>query len=840
MKPNHRKHILALVPALASGLLATEAASVNSEEHKQAAKSCVFSAQANQWLCQNSEDISSPREAAKQREFDWLPKQLLSEESARNLGPGCNGAYVDPFSGQTNDSSSIDSLPLVVESDSAEVIEAETATLSGSVRVTQGPRSIAAEEMSYERSKDKAELSGDVTIRQEGMLIRGESARVSTVDHEGAFTDARFVMHEMHMRGSAASIEQDGPNRIVLKEGTLTSCEPSSDAWSLEGQELSVNSEKGQGYGKNVQLKLGGVPVFYLPYISFPVGDQRRSGLLFPSISSSDDGGLDVSLPYYLNLAPNYDATLIPRLITGRGAMLEVEARHLNTHFNSEIRAAYLGNDSGGNLQAEDGETSRHQGNNRWLVQAHQIGGLRSGWYSTLDYTKTSDTDYFRDLGTSSFSVSNTTYLDQSIDGGVSLKNWNLYARFQDYQTLLLNLDAPYRKVPELAANALYNFKDFSLVVQNNLTRFDHRDRQRLDGSPILTGERYFGDYRIRRKFSNTGAYFVPELGYKALSYRLHAGENDTLLKENVNLTAAQLSLDIGAVFEHSEGEYLQTLEPRAKYLLREYEDHAELYTATTLGEGVNFDSTTRNFSYGQLYRDTRFSGSDRLDDANQVTVGLTNRWFSQDGHEFFNASAGQINHFRARRVGLEQEVSDSANTSEWAFELGVFWRNGSSLYGNMIYDDGAEQVARFSSGYNYASEDQLNLYSISYSYVRADPEISGSEELDQVDGAFVTPVNKEWFAMGRVNYDIENQQELETFIGLEYNNCCYRVRVLARRWLDSNIANRDSNNDSVFDQGLFFELHLKGLGGSGAKVNQILEDAIPGYDRRENALNKH
>ena len=261
---------------------------------------------------------------------------------------------------------------------------------------------------------------------------------------------------------------------------------------------------------------------------------------------------------------------------------------------------------------------------------------------------------------------------------------------------------------------------------------------------------------------------------------------------------------------------------------------------ATESEQVINFDTTTRNFSYAQLYRDTRFSGSDRLDDANQITVGLTNRWFGHDGHEFFNASVGQINYFRNRRIGLEREVSDSANTSEWALEFGAHWRDGSSLYGGLIYDDGAEQIARFSTGYNYASRNQLNLYSIGYSYVRADPEISDSEELDQVDAAFVTPLTSEWYAMGRANYDIENEQELETFLGIEYNNCCYRIRVLARRWLDSNVANLDASNDSVFDQGIFFELHLKGLGGSGAKVNQILEDAIPGYDRREKVLNQH
>ena len=446
---------------------------------------CQFDTLANQWWCQTFQaDTTIPSQA--QLNLDWLPADYLNNTTKESLGVGCSGAYIDPLRNQTLEDAAINTLPLVVEAQTAEVIEASTATLDGAVRVSQGPRSIAADHMSYERTEDKASLRGHVSIRQPGMLIRGESASVSTTEHQGEFSEARFVMHDMHMRGAAELIKQDAENRIILKGGAISSCEPDSKAWSLEGQELGVDKEKGQGYGKNVRLKLGGVPVFYLPYISFPVGDERRSGFLFPSISSSDDGGLDVSVPYYLNLAPNYDLTLTPRLITGRGAMIEAETHHLNQYFLSELGGSYLGNDSGGSLTTEDGEEplNQHAGSNRWLVQLKQTGGRRSGWYSNINYTKTSDTDYFRDLGTSSFSVSNTTYLDQSIDGGVSLKNWNLYAKIQDYQTLLLNLDAPYRKVPELAANGIYELANLQFSLRNNLTRFDHRDSVRLDGSP--------------------------------------------------------------------------------------------------------------------------------------------------------------------------------------------------------------------------------------------------------------------------------------------------------------------------------------------------------------------
>ena len=838
---------VALAYLLPSALcyLALSATALADSDAIEPIPSCIFDSVKSEWVCaksiqaEGSERIGA---SARQRDLDWLPSAYLNLDTSKPLFAGCTGAYVDPLAGELLSDADIDTLPLVIEADSATVVDVDTATLLGDVRVSQGPRSITSQQMSYERTRDEAQLLGGVTIRQPGMLIRGEEAKISTIEQQGKFSKARFVMHATHMRGEAESIEQQGPNRILLRNGAISSCEPDSNAWSLQGEELSVNQEKGQGYGKNVQLRLGGVPVFYLPYISFPIGDERRSGFLFPSISSSDDGGLDISAPYYLNLAPNYDLTLTPRLITGRGAMIEIETRHLSKYFLSSLSASYLGNDSGGNLTTADGERllNQNQGNNRWLFQVKQSGVGGGNWYSDIDFTKTSDTDYFRDLGTSSFAVSNTTYLNQSIEGGIAIDHWHLSARVQDYQTLLLNLDAPYRKVPELTADGHYEYKGFDVDLKNQMTRFDHRDAQRLDGSPIIRGERFSSDYRIGRTYSNAGAYFRPEAGYRVLSYRLRSGDSDPLKNENITLAAGQFSADVGAVFEHTGGEYLQTLEPRAKYFVRQYQNHDELYNATASGQGVNFDTTTRNFSYGQLYRDTRFSGADRLDDANQVTVGLTNRWFGNDGHELFNVSLGRINHLQDRRIGLEREVPDATRSSEWALEFGAYWRDGSSLFTNLLYDDETKQVARLSSGYNYASDDQLSLYTIGYTYLRADPEITESEELDQLDAAFVSPISRQWFAMGRANYDIENRQELETFLGFEYNNCCYRIRVLARRWLDSNIANLALDNDPVFDQGLFFELHLKGLGGSGAKLNQILEDAIPGYRRRENALNNH
>ncbi|WP_096085382.1 LPS-assembly protein LptD [Agaribacterium haliotis] len=792
---------------------------------------CHYDQQFGQWQCNDGGNALLAQ--------DWLNKEQLAPEQQALLGAGCSGMYIDPFANHRDSGANMAELPLLVEADRSEVIDGSHATLEGEVRVSQGPRSIQADQMHYDRSVDSAELKGNVLIRQPGLLLRGSSAEVSTVEERAEFNHADVVLHAQHMRGKAESIVQQGLGQIVLKNGSITSCGPDSDAWLLEGGELGIDEQSGQGYGKHVRLKLADIPVFYLPYMTFPVGDQRRSGFLFPSVSVSTDDGVDISVPYYLNLAPNYDATLTPRYISQRGFMLEAELRQLSTNFENLVSGAFLPND-GGN-KSPDGSDNEHTGEDRWLLQFRQNGGRGAGWYSQVDYNQVSDEDYFRDLGTSSFEVANTTYLDQKLLGGTQLNNWDLRFMLQDYQTLLLDVDSPYRKLPELLANGNYRLGGSQLSLDNQFTHFAHDDLKRLDGSTIITGRRAYTDYRLGHRFANAAGYIKPELGYKHLYYNLDNNELDPLKHKNIALGAAQASLDASLVLEHPGGNYLQTLEPRIYYLFREYEDHRELYDATAGGQDVNFDSSTRTFSYGQLYRDTRFSGADRLDDANRITVGLTNRWQShKDGHEYFAVSFGQINHFKDRRIGLEEEISAETNSSEIAFEFNAQTRQGSGLFGNLIYDDAAEQMSRFSAGYNYTSSDYLSLLNLSYSYVREDPETTGSRRLDQVDLGFVTPISRQWHLLARSNYDFEGQRELETFGGIEYNDCCYRVRFLARRWLDSNINDSENKLSDQYDRGLYLEIELKGLGSSGERIYSLLKDAIPGYDRREQQLSGH
>ena len=813
----------------------------------------------NTWHCK-SYNIETGREIrlkglnGVQLAYDWLPAASLNKAQRDLLTPGCHGMYLDPtkrFAELLANGTNPDEMPLIVEADESVVNQGDTAELRGNVKVTQGPRLIGADIMSYNLNNQVAKLLNSVTIRNPGVLIRGSRAEVSTTEYSASFKDAMFVLHDAHLRGGAELIRQTSPTSIELRGGSFTSCEPGDNSWVLEGEKFSLDTETNKGEARNVKLKLGPVPVFYFPYLSFPVGENRQTGFLFPSVSFSEQAGVDFAQPYYLNLAPNYDLTIIPRYISKRGAMLELEGRHLSKSFDTVADVAFLPSDRGGidaDVQdlIDDGSIDEDQavfyeGESRWLGHLFQAGGnADSKWQTLIDYTQVSDPDYFRDLGTTSFTAQSNTHLSQSLFAGYQFSNWQLSTLFQDYQVLLFDVDEVYRRAPQINLNGRYLAGNFGLSMQHELTRFDHRDEVWLNGATIIKGARFTTDYRVNWVNRSSWGFFVPEVGYQTLSYQL----DENTISEDANATptlgAGQGSIDMGLIFDNPRGRLLQTVEPRLYYLYRDFVDHSELFNLTDDNQSVNFDTTERTFSYSQLYRDSRFAGSDRLDDANRLTIGLTSRWYSnKTGREVFTASAGQIFYYDDRRVGLETEV-DSDDYSEIAADIRFALGAQTSVFASAIYDEENREFIRGSGGINFATQDYRSLANLAYTYVKDRGQFIATPrgDVDQADLSFLTPLTKQWYLMGRANYDFTNKQELETFAGLEYNNCCYRLRFLARRWLDSNIANLIADDSTaLYDSGVFFEVQLKGLGSSGAKVDSILSDSIIGYREREKSL---
>ncbi len=775
------------------------------------------------------EQITLPASKKSAAETDWQPKQALTQDQQQALRPECNGIYLDPFVDQpTPDPANT----LIEINAGAADMNAERIELDGGVFVQQGPRVIQATEMMFDKETEQAKMVGNVSIRQTGSLIHGETASVNMIGNEASFTDGSFLAHQLHIRGSAASISHTANGTLVMKDGRFTSCEPDSKGWELSGGSLVINPETQQGTGRDVVVRIGDIPIIYTPYIRFPVGGARQTGLLAPSFGTIS-GEVDVAIPWYWNIAPNQDATFTPRYVGGRGTMLEAEYRHLSAVNSNVIRGFYLPKDQGNSYDETTSTTdtatplNKHKGDARSLLNIEHDGGFRKPWYSFVDFGRASDIDVLRDLPAASFSVTNETYLTQNASLGYDFTNWHLSANLYNAQNLLTDVDDSYRRLPQFQAEGNYRLGDFGVRAYNEFVRFDHRQTEHIDGTPIITGDRARLDYQLLYRQERSWGFIKPSVGIQGVAYAL----NNDGLKNDVSthptITTHYADLDGGLVFENSSGS--QSLEPRFYYLFRQYVDHADLFNVTDDGQSVNFDTSPLTFSYDQLFRAHRFAGGDRLDDANQLTLGLTHRVNTSDGQPLWDLSLGQLFYFDDRHIGLNTQT-DTSQESDIATQYKIYINPNWQTLGSFQYNPKTEKMMRASFGLHFNKDNWL--VNLDYRYAREQPLATGelSQRIDQIDTSFYLPIKSQWQLVGRSFYDIDEQRELESFVGFEYSACCYRIRTVARRWLDANLALNTENTRKPYDQGLFFEIELIGLGGSGNRIETLLSDSIFGY----------
>lgn len=804
---------------------------------------------------------------SKAAELDWVDEKSLTAGQLKKMPPGCCGLYLEPDRTDTEAELDPDRAPLRAEADKSEWFQETTTILTGNVELTNGYRELRADKASIDQTNNKATLEGNIRLREPGLLLTGSRAELDQQKGIATIEDASYLLHRTNIRGDAESITRGEDQSLVMAQGSLTRCEPADNTWTLVGSEITVDPTTNQGRAKHVRMNIKGVPVLYLPYLQFATSSDRQSGFLFPSFSSSDSGGFDVSIPYYFNLAPNYDLTLSPRFISDRGEMLEAEGRHLSEHFETVVSLAYLANDQGGDDQdlqdlVDQGVITRQQAypyedNDRWLLNIDQQGGFGSSWYSSIDYTAISDEDYFRDMDTASLQVNSTTHLKKSGILGYKTQHWDYRIKAEEFQAITQRARTPYKQLPRINIDGIYALGgDIEAEFNHEYANFDHRNKER---DALLTGERVRLDYGLSWNKQWMWGFFKPGVQVKSLHYQL----DDTFLKagasDTPSFTVPQASIDSGLIFERDgsllRNQYLQTFEPRLFYFYSDRENQDELIRISNNNQSVDFDSSELTYSYSQLFRDTRFAGGDRIDDDNRLSVGLTTRFLNPtNGTEYFSASIGQIFYFDDRAIELDRteaealaDQANQSNESQYAAQafaqLGKNWR----WSGDVMWDpNDGDRINRGSTSLRYRDED-FGIINLNYRFLHkdsitdvndADNDGSNSDQIqqsiEQADLSFSLPIAGNWSAVGRYNHDFTHSRELETLFGIEYNSCCYRTRVVFRRWLDNSLTNVIDTLDLEQDQGIFIELQFKSLGGIGTKVSNILYDSIYGYEDRD------
>ncbi len=779
--------------------------------------------------------------------LDWIPREFMSAEQLAELANNCCGTFIDPTGREKNsENQPANSKTRFDAAQGVTGLSQNLLTIDGDVVVQQGYRTIENDtSTSIDRSENTVLMQGDIVFREPGVMLQGSSASIDNDDGINRIESAHYVLHDYGAHGSAASMVYSSESGLLsIENGEFSRCEPENSFWYFRANNLVLNQEEGRGYATAVSLRIKQLPVFYYPgTLSFPLGDERMSGFLPPSTGSTRSGGFDFELPYYLNLAPHYDATISPRLISDRGVMTGLELRYLAETSMNTLTMSYLGND-----KLFDPATANTAGSDspptdkRWFAGYQHVGRYGRNWSSSIDYNAVSDEDYFHDLGSSGLNTASRTHLNRQarlnfnsdyLRAGLNVQRIQIIHPFIS----AANLNRPYDKLPQLFfETGAYPGAGFRLGLGGEITSFDRSlDESRLttkqlDNGALVKGERLNLEPVISWSWEQPGWFLRANASYKHASYKLQNQAITSL--DNPELGVAGYNVDSGLIFDRqmSNG-YTQTLEPRLYYLFSEFEDQSQLPL---------FDTSELNFSFSQLFRDDRFSGGDRIGDADQVSFAVSSRFLDPRGKERARFSLGQIRYFDDRLVNLSNPIRSwrprysplnqkSALAGEFAFRLGKNWQ----LNADLQWNEESEKLDEGSFRLRY-QRDSDHLLNAAYRYrnlvnspnfvlpAGIDPRIK------QIDLSAVWPLNQNWKLLARWYYDHSNARNLETFAGVEYSNCCATIRIIAREWVDGDelfVPNIEPN------QGIFVQFTLKGLGNiTGGGISNLLSDGIRGF----------
>ncbi|MFZ3191698.1 MAG: LPS assembly protein LptD [Moraxellaceae bacterium] len=753
-------------------------------------------------------------------------EELLGGQFARRTppSPSCRGVWVTPIAAAQADALDThplpaDQTPISITADYGYYHPTAGSNLSGAVRLTQPNRLLSADRIQLDGSQTIVEAQGQVRLAEAGIVSEGEKLRYNLKDQSAEFSNSRYISESLQAHGNAEQLSRDSQGTINLRNTEYSTCEPDNRVWMLKTDKLELNTETGRGTAKRSTLYIYDTPIVTLPWFNFPIDDRRSSGFLPPKIGYTNDGGVQLATPYYFNLAPQYDLTLTPRLLTERNPMLEAEARGLSADYGMAILSAgYLPSDPSYFNRDRQRANLRHD----WSIRPE----LRS----VLDLNYVSDKDYFADLGDDPL-VRNTLNQERSLSlfyQSPRFTGLNATFRIQDFQTIdpdVADIDRPYARLPQLLATYQTPSVDgIQYRVQHDSAYFKKsiQDGSGIENSGVRAYHQLQAAYPLRRPWG----YLIPEISAKHVYYQY---DEDSLDSQNRGKDDAarsafvpQFSLDMGLSFER-QGRYLQVLEPRLLYAYSHYENQDDF---------PNYDSAPISRSYNQLFRTERFIGHDRLEDNHFVTLGVVHRLYDDEGLELLRLGLGQSRYFEDRRVRLAAtDPIATARTSGPALEL------SSQLTEHLRVDATALWQ---SNGNNTSTMTQLNyqhphgqLYHAGL-IERRPVMAEGQQALRQFTAGLIQPIYQQWRAFGYLQYDLDKQVTRDGLFGLDYDGCCWRMALYGRSYFND----LDDPSQSKPRRLIMAEVTLKGLGGLSGNLANLLRQKIIGYSQVENTWN--
>lgn len=677
--------------------------------------------------------------------------------------------------------------PAFITADRMEGHQGAEMEAHGNAVLRKRGQAVFGEHLTYLEPDDEVRARERVRVEQGSDVVMGSELRLKLDTREGYLEPARFWLVEQGAHGDADRLLFQGQDKYGLTRARYTTCGPESEDWFLRAGELEIDRTTQIGTARHARIEFMGVPLLYSPWMSFPLTDQRKSGLLTPTFGGTSNSGFLLAVPFYWNIAPNRDATITPRYLSKRGLQMVGEFRYLDPRYSGQVDAESLQND-------------RVAGESRHALLWRHRQEIAPGWLGNLNIQRVSDDAYYRDLS-SQIAVTSQTNLPREGTLTYVGNGMGFSARVQRFQTLQdpsAPIVPPYQRVPQLTlAASRPNVYGATLAANSEFVAFGHPD--------MVNGKRFTLYPSASLPMSRLFGFLTPKFGVHHTSYALD--DNNTAGLPNASRTLPIFSLDSGVFFER-EGEFrdapfIQTLEPRLYYLYVPYRDQSRMPV---------FDSAEADFNYAQMFSENQFIGGDRINDANQLTAAVTSRLLDPaTGLERLRGAIGQRYYFKDQQVTLTSPARNDT-ASDIVAVLGGRPAAGWLLDGGLQYSQSQNRAEKinFSARYNPSRGKALNF---SYRDTRA--------VLRQIDVSAQWQIHGGWQALARWNYSLLDSRLLEGLAGLEYNGGCWAARAVLHSF--ATATGQASNS-------IFLQLELNGVSRLGSNPLDVLKLNIPGY----------
>ena len=801
------------------------------------------------------------RKQRKQRSNQEIAAALnwISDKNTKNL---CQGYYKEPsFVLATPHPAAIkQSATHITAQGPAFFTEQGTSILQKNVVITQPGRIIKADKAYLFRNQgniSQIKLRGHVHAIEAGKLMVSQTANLNRVTNVYSAKDVLYHLATQYNGatldawGKASKAKRPSPTLLELHHATYTSCNPLNPSWVIQASYIKLDQKKGRGYARNAILKFKHIPIFYTPYYSFPIDKRRKAGFLLPILSSNSYSGYQLGIPYYFNLAPNYDATVTPTWYTNSGAQLNLLFRYLNQHSAGQtntVNVSYLPDDKAfasfrqRTLATHPDNATNHtyleqlkkDSNSRAFLSLNNHTQFNSSWSSDIHLNYVTD-DYYLN----NFSVNATDGLANQLLNQANLiyqgQHWQFTALLQGFQTLHVIDQTPvldqYWRLPEFDLNADYpNFyKGFDLTLQNQLVNFKY-------SSPILfnvpQGPRLHLRPGIDLPLNWKAIYFTPQIQLDSTVYSIQnpTAEQTNTMSRNLPIFSVDSGIYLDRKIHLGHHTYLQTLEPRVFYLYVPYTDQDNL---------PNFDASLSSFSFDQLYSTNAFTGYDRLQNANQVSLGVTSRLLrTKDSSQLLSASLGIINYFTPPRVDLTNTLSlpipqgnfvpvtpTAQHLSPLVATLSYYPTTRWSARASAAWDINNHVLTSYSASTTY-TRDHRHTLTLGYTFIRSQPP----PNYNFFNLGLGWPLSERWSALGYLNYDVGNKRPFQYFTGLQYDTCCWALRLMFNKSY-TGLLTTNGITQTQFTTTYYIQVLFKGLSSFGNKdPGDIIAANLPNY----------